>query len=219
MQKKLSTSLLLATLVAVGIGSTANASHPELIDYKESGASTLARLGDVTGSADAPLEVQRRLHNKGQDAALVPCEEQRSGATLKFTQTTEEPSPFEQPNYWRALLVKSASAGVYFTVFAADQPEIPIVGFIGLPGYMRHGGFSAVGKAVGAGAGGIIGGAIGGAIAQIIGDTNIVVPAFSIGVAVGYGVSTVVQDYLSYGWKRLLGTTKTIKHQTYEIKK
>lgn len=217
MQKKLSISLLLATLVAVSMGSNANASHTPLVD-EDKKTSLVPFSRDAMDHSTSGLKLLKKQVGE-QDGIVVSDEPNPSSATLKFVQTTEEPSPFAQPNYWRALLIKSATAGAYSTLFAADQPEIYVVGFVGLLGYMRYGGLSAFCKVVGAGVGGVIGGTIGGGLAQAFGDTRIVAPVFSAGVAVGYGASTMVLDSVSYGWKRLLGTTKTIKHQTYEIKK
>ncbi len=220
MKNPLSASLLLVALAAASLGSNANASHLNLIEHEDRDDKALLLAGSGSGNFTSGLElVQSGSHKGGQGVITMNDETHRSSATLKFIQTTEDPSPFEQPNYWRALLIKSAGAGVYFSVFVANKPEVPVVGFLGLLGYARYGGFSAVCKIAGAGVGGVIGGAIGQALASTLDCESVVAPTFSAGVAVGYGVSTMVLDSVSYGWKRLLGTTKTIKHQTYEIKK
>ncbi len=220
MKNPLSASLLLVALAAASLGSNANASYLNPIDHEDKVDSALLLGGSVSGRSTSELELaQTASHKGGQGIVTMGNEAQRSSAILKFTQTTEDPSPFEQPNYWRALLIKSAGAGVYFSVFVANQQEVPVAGLLGLLGYARYGGFSAVCKIVGAGVGGVIGGAIGQGLASTLCCESVLVPTFSAGVAVGYGVSTAVLDSASYGWKRLLGTTKTIKHQTYEIKK
>lgn len=169
--------------------------------------------GDVEGSKRSQALVVKDPLQRDLAVSSTPSREgPPKSLNLKVIETIEENSPLSQRNYLRGLLIKSVGVGAAFYTLKHE----PVLGFLGVAGYVYKGGVSAFIKT----AGGMLGGAIGKDIGIVLyGDEALGNALSAVGAACGYGLVTLLVDMTTYGFKRLLGThkTKTVKRQTITL--